>query len=273
MKRVRKRIFDILELKSSDSPIAKVFDVFIVTLILISVVSVILESDESIYSNHKSLFEALELFIVIVFSIEYLLRLWTCVEDQRFGSPVIGRLRYAATPLAIIDFLAIMPFYLSSMPVDLRFLRLFRLVRLFKLSRYSQSFNTLGAVFKAKKDELIITLSVGLVLLIVASSLIYYAEREAQPQEFYSIPASMWWGIATLTTIGYGDMQPITTSGKILASIVSILGIGMFALPAGILGSGFVEEMQKRRRQSNNEGAEIVCPHCGGEINKKDETD
>lgn len=269
MKQFRKRIFVILELKSSDSLIAKIFDVSIVTLILISVASVILETDEGIYSSYQSVFIFLEYLTVIVFSIEYLLRLWTCVEDGRYGRPVLGRLRYAATPLAIVDLLAIMPFYMPLiMPVDLRFLRLFRLIRLFKLTRYSRSFNTIGAVLKAKKDELIITLSAALVLLIACSSLIYYAERSAQPQVFSSIPASMWWGTATLTTIGYGDMKPVTTSGKLLASIVSILGIGMFALPAGILGSGFVEEMHKRRAETKSEEAHMVCPHCGGELEK-----
>lgn len=260
LKRFKRRVFEVLELEEVEGWIDDAIDIFIVSLILISVASVILESEESIYSRYQSIFYYSELFIVAAFTIEYLLRLWTCVEDKRYSGPLMGRLKFVTSPLAVIDLLAILPFYLVLIPFDLRFLRLFRIVRLLKLSRYSKSFKTLGAVLKAKKEELLVTVFIVGVLLIIASSLMYYAERGTQPDVFSSIPEAMWWGVVTLTTVGYGDIYPVTPIGKILGAMIAFLGIGLFALPAGILGSGFVDEMQKKRQKKR------VCPHCGDEI-------
>ena len=164
--------------------------------------------------------------------------------------------------MAVIDLLAILPFYLPLLSLDFRFLRIVRLVRVFriaKLGRYSKAVQTLGRVFRAKAAQLAIATSFILMLLVIASSLMYYAEHDDQPEQFSSIPASMWWGVTTLTTVGYGDVIPVTGLGKVIASIMAILGIGMFALPTGILGAGFVEEMQS---------ATTVCPHCGNEIGR-----
>lgn len=202
-----------------------------------------------------------------VFTIEYILRLWTCTADDRFRSPIKGRIRFAATPLALVDLMAILPFYLEIImlirALDLRFiraLRLFRLFRLFKMGRYSEALKTLGNVLKQKKEELFITVFAILILLITASSLMYFVEKDAQPEAFSSILAAMWWGVSTLTTVGYGDIYPITAIGKFLGALIALLGIGMFALPAGILASGFAEEMQKKR------GKRRICPHCGKDI-------
>jgi voltage-gated potassium channel len=141
----------------------------------------------------------------------------------------------------------------------LRMLRIMRIMRLAKLGRYSDSLQTLGRVVAGKKEQLISTVFILVILLIIASCLMYYAENETQPDHFSSIPAAMWWAVTTLTTVGYGDVFPLTTVGKLLGSVIAVLGIGMFALPTGILGAGFVEEME-RRRQSRN------CPHCGKEL-------
>jgi voltage-gated potassium channel len=166
--------------------------------------------------------------------------------------------------MALIDLIAILPFYLPMLlPIDLRFMRAIRLVRLlrvFKLSRYSNAFSTLYNVLRAKKEDLFITAFLVSVLLVVASSLMYFIENKGQPEVFSSIPASLWWGVATLSTVGYGDAYPVTVLGKFLGAIIALLGIGMFALPAGILGSGFVEEIQKKKASSK------ICPHCGKAI-------
>ncbi len=174
----------------------------------------------------------------------------------------------------MIDLMAILPFYLPKLiPFDLRFLRavrLFRIFRLLKLGRYSESVRLLGRVLNAKKEELGVTIFAVLILLVICSSLMYYAEHQAQPEAFSSIPAAMWWGIVTLTTVGYGDVYPITLPGKILGAIIAVLGIGLFALPAGILASGFADEMQKKRSQASG-----ICPYCGRKLDegfKKDET-
>jgi voltage-gated potassium channel len=144
--------------------------------------------------------------------------------------------------------------------LDLRFLRAVRLIRIFrvfKVGRYSESMKLFGNVLKAKKEQLVITLFAVFILLTIASSLLYYVENEAQPDAFSSIPSTMWWGVSALTTVGYGDMYPITPIGKILGAIISLLGIGLFAMPTGILSAGFVEEIRRRREQDK------VCPHCG----------
>jgi voltage-gated potassium channel len=159
-------------------------------------------------------------------------------------------LRYAATPLAIIDLLAILPFYLSFLvPIDLRVLRVLRLVRIFKLTRYFAAMNLLLAALRQESSAIAAALFVLLLLLVVASSLAYLAEHEVQPHAFGTIPHAMWWAIVTLTTVGYGDVVPITPWGKVVGGLIGVIGIGMVALPAGLLASGFSEQLHQRRRE------------------------
>jgi voltage-gated potassium channel len=268
--KIKKRIFEILEIASTYDLASRTFDIFIITLISLNTLAVILETVKSLFFQFANFFRTFEIFSVSVFTIEYLLRLWTCTSDSRFRRPFKGRIKFVITPLALVDLMAILPFYLPMIiPLDLRFIRavrLFRIFRLFKMGRYSKSLKTFGDVLKEKKEELIITMFVVSILLIIASSLMYFVENEAQPEAFSSIPEAMWWGVATLTTVGYGDVYPVTPLGKFLGAIIAILGIGMFALPAGILGSGFVGQIQRRRKKR------IICPHCGRDIDKPPET-
>lgn len=260
----RRRIYEILEKASAGDLISKSFDIFIMTLISLNVIATVLETVNALSSRATSFFRFFEIFSVSIFTIEYALRLWSCTADPDFEARIRGRLRFARTPMAIIDLLAIAPFYLPAIiPLDLRFIRavrLLRLFRLFKLGRYSEAMQTLGDIVRAKREELLITGFVVLILLILTSSLMYFIECEVQPEAFSSIPMAMWWGVATLTTVGYGDICPITPIGRFLGALIALLGIGMFALPTAILGAGFMEEMQKRRSKKN------VCPHCGNEI-------
>jgi voltage-gated potassium channel len=209
-----------------------------------------------------------EVLSVIVFTVEYLLRLWVAPLAPRFQGAVWGRVRYALTPLALVDLWAVLPFYLPMLiPLDLRFiraLRVLRLIRVMKIGRYSESIQTLGAVLREQKEQLLAALLILLVLIVISSSLIYFVERDAQPEAFSSIPAAMWWSVATLTTVGYGDIYPVTPVGKVLASVIAVLGIGLFALPAGILGSGFVEKYREKRQP-------LTCPHCGKNLGGKPE--
>lgn len=272
--KVKRRLFEILEVASAGDLQSRAFDVFIITLIILNVIAVILETVESLYLQFMLFFAIFELFSVAIFTIEYILRLWTCTIDNKFKSSssrfinIKGRIRFAATPLAIVDLLAILPFFLPMIiPYDLRFaraLRLFRLFRLLKMARYSNALKTLGNVFKEKKEELFITLFSVLIILIFASSLMYFIESEAQPEAFGSIPLAMWWGVVTLTTVGFGDVYPITPLGRFLGAIVALLGIGLFALPAGILASGFADEIRSSRERRIR-----VCPHCGKDIDEE----
>ena len=191
-------------------------------------------------------------------------RLWVCTEREKFVTAIRGRLRYALTPMALIDLAAILPLYLPLFfTVDLRLLRLLQLLRLLKVIRYSESLRIFTDVYRMKKGELTMVFLVILFLLVMASALIFYVEPDAQTEAFSSIPASMWWGVATLTTVGYGDIYPITPLGRFLGAIIALLGIGLFALPAGILGSGFVGALRRK------ESSKFYCPHCSEEITRK----
>lgn len=263
------RVYDVLVETDDDELIDKVIAVLLMILIIINSVAVVLETVDELNETYGSLFYAIEIVSVVIFTVEYLLRLWIAPLDARYRKPLTGRLRYAVSPLALIDLLAILPAFLPLIfPMDLRlmrFLRVFRLFRLFKMSRYVESLDTLDDVVKSKKEELIVTLVMISMLLLLASSLMYVVETEAQPDKFPSIPAAMWWGVATLTTVGYGDVFPITPLGKLFGSLVAFLGIGIFALPTGILASGFAEEI-KKRREKYEKNRICVCPHCGGDV-------
>ena len=261
--RLKKRVHEILEVAAPGDRTSRALDIFILSLISLNVLALVAETIRPVYESLPRLFGWFEFVSVLIFSGEYILRIWSCTISPKHASPVRGRIRFALTPLALFDLLAILPFYLPFFAVDLRFmraLRLFRLFRLAKLGRYSDALRTLGRVFTNKKEELVTTLFLLFLLLLLASSLMYFAENQAQPETFSSIPSSMWWGVATLAKVSYGDIHPVTGLGKFLASITAILGIGVFALPIGILGAAFVEEMQKRTRVPR------LCPHCGKEI-------
>ncbi len=261
---LKRRAHEILRVAAEGDRVSRFFDTSLVVLILLNVVAVILETVQVVHVHYGIYFEAFELFSVIVFTLEYLLRLWTCTMDDRFRHPLLGRIHYIFTPLALIDLVAVLPFYLPMVvTLDLRFvriLRLFRLFRLLKIGRYSDSLRTLGSVLKAKKEDLAVTFFALLILLVLISSLLFHFEHDVQPENFPNIPSAMWWGVVTLTTVGYGDVYPITFEGKILGAVAAVLGIGMFALPAGIVASGFAEALQKRRKVRR------YCPHCGRDL-------
>lgn len=204
-----------------------------------------------------------DVFCVAVFTIEYLLRVWCCTVDERYAEPIRGRLRFMVSPYALIDLFAILPFYL---PVGIgdhgaaRMLRIFRLFRLLKITRYTRSTTVITDVFRLKARELAVTGLMMSIWLVFVSTIMYYVERSAQPEAFSSIPAAIYWGIITLTTVGYGDVTPVTPLGKALGSLIALLGIAIFALPAGIFASGFAEVLAQRRRGTQ------YCPHCGTEV-------
>ena len=187
-----------------------------------------------------------------------------CTVDVQYEHPVWGRIKYALTPLSTIDLISVLPFYLVLLFPTINFVNsisLLRLLRLLKMSRYSESVRTLGTVLNAKKEELIATAFAVFIILIFASSIMYFVESSANPQAFGSIPDAMWWGVVTLTTVGYGDIYPITPLGRFLGAILAFLGIGIFALPAGIIASGFSQEVQKRKQQKPTENLDISAKY------------
>lgn len=242
-------------------PAGRIVSFGLIGLILLNVLAVMAESVASIRGAYGGWLSEFEFLSVAVFSAEYLLRIWCCTTDPRYRHPVIGRLRFALTPLAIVDLLSVLPSLLLWGGVDLRFLRILRLaklIRLAKLGRYSAALQTMRAAVASRREELLMALMLMGMLLVVASSLMYMAEGDRQPKAFSSIPATMWWGIMTLTTVGYGDVYPVTALGKLTAAVIAVAGVGLFALPAGILGSAFIELRQQQKAERHS-----VCPHCG----------
>ena len=255
------RMYEILENLREDDPIALWTGRLLMALIMVSVMATIFETVKSLHDAYRGAFFVLEAFCVAVFSLEYLLRLWSCTAHPKFHHSIGGRLRYMFKPMMIIDLLSILPFFLPFLLPDMRFLRvlrMFRLFRLFKLARYSESLMSMRNVLMERREDLWISLATILFLLVFASSGMYFIENSAQPNQFSSIPAAMWWGVATLTTVGYGDVAPITPLGKLLGAVIAILGIGMFALPAGILASGFGEEVRLRKKRREERRARLM---------------
>jgi len=250
MQNLRKRTFNVLEIGEKGDRLSRTIDVLLICLISLNVLSVILETLPSLQNKYQSFFDSFEFLSVCIFSIEQFARAWSSVENsgKDYAHPFWGRLRYMFTPMALIDLIVILPFYLGMfLTVDLRFMRVLRLLRVFKLTRYSSSMSLLLQVLADEAKSIGAALFILFIMIILASSLIYLAEHEAQPEAFNSIPASMWWSVITMTSIGYGDVVPITAVGKILASVIGIISIGIVALPAGLLASGFSEALRQRR--------------------------
>ncbi|NVJ89137.1 MAG: ion transporter [Flavobacteriaceae bacterium] len=260
---MKKKVYDLLN-KS------KYFISFIYGLIILNVIVLIFESYEDYRTSFSNFFYYFEVVSVIIFTIEYILRLWSSDLDKKVkGSSFIKRIKFAISTFGLIDLVAILPFYLPLiLTVDLRvirILRLFRLLRIFKLGRYSKSLKTIAEVLRSTKSELAITGIVAFIFLVLSSTIMFYFEHEAQPDKFASIGHSFWWAVATLTTVGYGDVFPITTMGKFMSGIIAIIGIGFIALPTGIISSAFMERIQKIKKKNQV----CKCPNCGTIINNK----
>jgi voltage-gated potassium channel len=259
----KKRVYDLLDPRM-DSGWGKVVNYMIIGLIFLNTAAVIMETVDEFHRRFYYFLEVFDLVSIIIFSIEYLLRVWSCTADHHFKHPFYGRLRYIFTPGALIDLFAILPFYVHVViGLDLRFIRTLRLMlffRFLKLGRYLTAGRVIGKVIRSKKEELTVSLMLTFFLIILSACLMYYTEHQVQPEKFSNIPQTMWWSVCTLTTVGYGDMYPVTNLGKTLTSVIAILGIGMLALPTGILASGFSEEFHKKKHSSH------YCPHCGEKL-------
>ena len=253
-KSLRKRIWEILEKGNSNDKVSFYTDIFLITLIIFNIIAVLLETVDSIYSKYALEFLIFERFSTVVFLIEYILRIWVCVEEKIKKNKLITRLKYASTWPAIIDLLAVLSGLLPMIfEVDLRILRALRMLRLLKFSRYFKVMNLLLGVLKEEKQSFLAAMFLLTIAMLIASTGIYLFEKDAQPDKFGSIPEAMWWAIATLTTIGYGDVTPVTAMGKFFGAIIAIIGIGVVALPSGILASGFTDQLKRRQAQYEDE--------------------
>ncbi len=257
---VRRRTAELLEAGRPGDRWSSFVDAVLVTMIVANVIAAILASIPALEFGWRAALWRFEVFSVAIFTLEYFARLWSCVDDAAYAglSPLRARLRWAVSPLGLIDLLAIAPFYVFLfLPVNahsallLRVFRGLRLLRIFKLTRYSPALHVLRSVLVQEARTLALVAFLLLVILVFSSWGMYLIERQAQPEAFGSIPRAMWWAVISLTTVGYGDVVPATGLGKLLAGIVSLVGIGMAALPAGILASGFASEMRRREHVYN----------------------
>jgi len=253
----RERAYRLLETPSSDRISSRVVTIFLTVLILANVVVAIVQSVERFADRYAFEFAAFEGFSLVVFVLEYFARIWSAGVDPKY-SGFRGAVRFAFRPMMLVDAAATFPSILFP-AIDfraLRLLRVFRLLRGLKLVRYSKGLQIILAVFRERRDQLLLCLGFVAALVVISSSVMYYAESEVQPDKFSSIPAAMWWAVCTLTTVGYGDVVPQTELGRLLASVMSLLGVGLFALPAGILAAGFSDHLD--RDPTGN-----ACIHCG----------
>jgi voltage-gated potassium channel len=266
--KIKQTIFQLIE-PSKGNLTSKIFDVIIISLIILNIILVIAETFD-VSDTARAVMNGVEVVSVIVFTIEYLLRVWTADMLYPQYRGVKARLKYIFSFMALIDLIAILPFYLPLIiPIDLRVLRILRVIRLlriFKINRYTHALGLIAQVFRNKAAQLISSMFVVGLLIIIASVLMYNIESTVQPDAFSNALETMWWAVATLTTVGYGDVYPITAAGKILATIIAFLGIGMVAVPTGIITAGFTEIINKEKEDEKEDIH--YCPHCGHKLDK-----
>jgi voltage-gated potassium channel len=270
----RSRIYNIVD---EDSRIGNVFNTLVIFLIIFNMVAIILESVQSLHGKYHFWFDAFENFCIVIFTFEYIARVLTAdikMPDLKGWRPFV---KYIFSFMAMVDLLAILPSILllvlpQGLLAELAFIRMLRIMRVFrvlKITRYSGSLKMMGDVLKDKLSDISVTIFIAFILMIIASTLMYYAEHVAQPDQFPDIVHAFWWAVATLTTVGYGDVYPVTALGKILSGVIAILGIGLVALPTGILSGAFVEKMEIAKQRKREEEAGKVefegkmpdCPH------------
>ena len=291
-KSIKRIVFEVIQPSAATSAgrriASRIFDDVIMALIVFSIVSVFL-CTFSIPDWLFSILIRIEFVSIIIFTVEYALRIWTANLLYPGLNPVRARIRYITSPMAIIDLISILPFLVPVLHtynlIGVRVFRLVRLLRVFKLNRYSDALAAIGDVLRSKAQQMVASVFFVFIILILASLLIYYAEHDAQPDQFENAFSGLWWAVATLTTVGYGDIYPITPLGRVLGAIIAILGIGMVAVPTSILSAGFMETLEKQTSgqkdaesagpdpcSHKNEGADDsfeppqYCPHCGKKL-------
>ena len=265
----KKRIFEIIQVGGDNDRKSRMFDFVLVAAIVINLFIALFSTFEA-SAGYKEAMHFVELTTVIFFTVEFALRLWTAdylYPDTKDG--YLAAVAFFFSPSGIVDFLAFFPFYLPDvLPFGIVAFRIFRVIRIFKLFRvtkYQDSLNVITEVVARRKNQLISSVFLVLILMISASILMYGIEHEAQPDVFRNAFSGFWWSTSTLLTVGYGDIYPITTLGKVIGIILTFLGVGMVAVPTGILSAGFIEHLSEIEEPENKKQPEY-CPHCGHKL-------
>ena len=249
LSRLKRRLYVVLEAGKTGDLASTIFDWSMVTLIIANVTAFAAETVPSVQAAYGPQLELFNVVSIGIFTVEYILRLWVCTEHppSRHRHPIGARFSFALNPAMLIDLAVILPFFLNMFfPLDLRVLRVVRLLRFMKLARFSPALTTLGNVLYTERRALGGAVIIMAGLLVLSASAIHFVEGPSQPEHFGTIPDAMWWAVATLTTVGYGDVVPLTTLGRIIGGVVMIFGLGMFALPIGIIATGFSQEIHRR---------------------------
>ena len=245
----KKRIFDIIQIGKRDDFVSRAFDLFIVAAIFANIAVLFLETFDSL-AGYSGVLRAIEIITVIIFGIEYLLRIWTAEYLYPNKSKVKAVLWFLVSFDGIVDLCTILPFFFLSGFVALRMLRVVRILHLFRINAYYDSINVITSVLKEKRNQLISSIFIILVLMMASSLCMYSAEHEAQPEVFRNAFSGIWWGMSTILTIGYGDIYPVTILGRVMAIVIACLGVGVVAIPTGIISAGFVERYTQIQNQS-----------------------
>lgn len=263
---MKQKIYNLVEKGAHGSKINLIFDYFIVSLIILNVIAIALDTLTGVNPTLLRFLRIFEIFSIIIFTIEFIMRVYVSDITHPASNKFYSALKFIFSPFGLIDILAIMPFYVPFIiKSDLRFLRVLRLIRffrIFKISRYNSTLKLFVDVFKEKKAEIQMTFFIALLMILVSAFLMYHVENPIQPEKFTNIFTSLWWTVTTLTSVGYENIAPVTVLGKIISGLMSILGIGLIALPTGIVSAGFIEKIDKSKSQKKKQ----ICPHCGKEI-------
>jgi len=278
----REKIFSIIENENQSTIKSQIFDTVIMFLIILSILSIIVESFKETSIEYQIELNILELVTIVVFTAEYLLRIVTA--DLKYKNENLSYwqsvFRFITSRNGVVDLIAFLPFYAPFfVSLDLRFVRIVkitRLLRVLKLGSLSSSIGTVSSILIEKKSELTLTLFVTFILLLVSSTIMFNLEHEYQPEQFPNIIATFWWAIATLTTVGYGDVYPVTGWGRLVSGVIAVLGIGLVALPTGIISSAFIEQFSEKNSKKTSQShsdchvlfgqAYSFCPYCGEKL-------
>lgn len=271
MRALQKRVYNLIRDDDENDLASNIFDGIIIALIVINTIQVVLDTF-TLPPAAVRISRVVEYVSVFVFTVEYLLRLWTAP----FIFPELpawkARIKYVFRFMAIIDLMAILPFYIPFIiPIDLRVLRALRMVRLFRLfkvNRYTSALSTIASVLKRKSSQLISSVFVVVLLMVISAVLMYNVENAAQPDKFSNAFDALWWAVATFTTVGYGDIYPITAAGRVLSAVIALLGIGLVAVPTGIISAGFMEQIDNEKSAGLAEDEKLFCPYCGHKLEK-----
>lgn len=267
--KIKRRAHEILEISRPNDKVSRSVDIVLLSLILLNVALIIADTFE-LPPTAAAVGSVIENISVAIFSVEYLARLW--VSDLSYPElpPFRARLRYIRSFAAVIDLVSLLPSFISFMSANfmvLRMLRVLRLTRAFKLNRYTHALHDIGEVFRRKAGQLISSMVVVSFLMVISSVLMYDAEHEAQPEVFDNALSGLWWAIATVTTVGYGDIYPVTAVGRVMSAVIALLGIGLVAVPTGIITAGFSEQIAEKQKAAEDEPDEKeFCPYCGKKL-------